>query len=143
MIRLALVLALSACVAPSGPQQVNDAVTGSYGAVSREYRAAAGVTVRAGYEVTAGYALFVDYRASQWAFIDSAYTNGQRLGYTVTDRVLIGCDGGCKIRESGIIRLTADQMQRYASTGLRFSLIGQGRQIDAAVPPSVFSGAMK
>lgn len=143
MKRLALCIALGACVAPDAGKVISDPVTGTHGAISAAYRAAPSVTVRAGYEVTAGYALFVDYRAADWAFINAAYANGQPLVYAVTDRILIGCDNGCKIRESGIIRLSPDQFRRYASTGLRFALIGQGRRIDAAAPPSVFAEVLK
>lgn len=135
-----LVVLLASCVSDPDnvPRRIDDPATGSFAIASIEYQAAPTVRVRAVHEITAGYALFVDYRAGDWLFADSAWANGRQLDYAVLERKLIGCSNGCKILESGVIRIPMARFKAYSINGLRFALIGRAGRFSVAVPGSIF-----
>lgn len=138
---VALVFALAACSADdsrTGPQTILDPVTGLNAFVSGEYKAAPTLSTRAAYVADLGHVVLVDYRASSWAFINQAHSGGRKLEYIKMDQRVISCVNGCKILESGSIRLPSSEFQEYSKTGMKLALTGSRGRVDGYIPAKAF-----
>lgn len=91
---------------------------------------------------TAATQIYVSVRLGQWAFIDRAYSHGERLSLTEIDRDVVSCSGsaysGCSLKEDVAINISKNELEIYSESGLTFKVYGDGGSASFVVPAEYF-----
>lgn len=143
-----LISGLAGCV--NEPQQMTDVHTGISAGASKRYSvyesflvsvyAQAFVATKGG-EVRQG--IYVNQIATGmgWSFFHSAYSFGVQLPYERGNGTVLGCGGGCTLREEGMIVLSPQQFTAAQKTGMEIKLVGSGNSVVIRVPADAFREA--
>ena len=89
--------------------------------------------------------LYVDARLSDWAFLDTAYSEGNRLSVTAIKREVVSCYGSaCKVSEAVAINFTTAELERLAQKqNFSVKISGTHGSFVLAVPGSYFAGFLQ
>ena len=145
---LAALAGVSACV--NEPQQMTDVHTGISAGASKTYPVyesllasvyAQAFVASKGDEVR--YGIYVNQIATGmgWSFFHSAYSFGVELPYQVGSNTVLGCGGGCTLREEGMVVLSPQQFAAAQKGGMELKLIGTGNSVVIRVPAEAFREA--
>ena len=143
ILSLALTFMVAGC--QSGPIVSSDIHTGNTVIFSSQHQLQSGLlhslSGRAFHSQKTGYGVAVEYMSTGlgWAFLNEAWSFGQKLPFDVRHRKVLSCSAGCTIIESGSIRMSKAEFRRFAKTGFEFRLIGQNNTITGRVPASAFA----
>lgn len=87
-----------------------------------------------------GYGVGVEYLATggSWVHFSEVWSNGKQYRYDAALGQVLGCAGGCSLREGGAIRMTQAEFTRAAKQGFEFKIVGSGGAIVAKVPAALF-----
>lgn len=89
------------------------------------------------------FQIYVSVNRREWAFLDTAYANGQMLDTTRIDRSVGSCSSyGCRVTEVVGINLSRDEVTQLASTGLSFQIRGQRGSVEMSVPAAYFAAVL-
>ena len=87
-----------------------------------------------------GYAVRTNTSSQGWMFLNSAYSYGSKLPYSVTDTSVALCSStGCINTEQGVFLLTDAQFKKAAASGFEFKLVGKRGSIVGKLPAKAFS----
>lgn len=89
--------------------------------------------------------IYVHASFGGWAFLDSAYSGGNRLKLTQISRDVGRCSTyGCTVHEHVGVAITASQIKSYAKSkdGMALKVQGKSGFVTIFIPPEYFSAYM-